>query len=163
MAIMDKETGIDAGARNIGRLALAAIPWALAVGVSAWIGAYVALHEVRRQLSQEERAAVYTGAAERPKAKIAVEILDKYCVKVTRVDIDGENLVVYTKNECHREIEYGLNWNWRLISPNGTAIASGYTNGAFCARPPLNGMAECKMSVKTDDRAAKIQVWVEGP
>ncbi len=52
----EQENGVQNGARNIGRLALALIPWALAIGASVWLGVYVGIHQFRHELSQEDRA-----------------------------------------------------------------------------------------------------------
>ena len=67
-----REDGINSGYRNIGRLALASIPYVLGLGAAVWLGVWMTGHDFRRLLSQEDRAAVYTGAAQRPKGKIEI-------------------------------------------------------------------------------------------
>lgn len=153
------EDGINNGARSFGRLMLALIPWALAVGFSAWLGFWIALHQYRHELSQEDRAAVYVGAKDRPKDKITIEILPHGCTLVTKADVDGDRLLMYARNECHKTLDY-VAWNWQEVSPDGTIIRSGWTNTASCPAPRLAGSsAECSMNIVTDDRAKTLQVW----
>lgn len=57
----DTASGMDTGARRIGTLALWLIPAALACAASGWFGVYWTQHQIRRELSQEERAAIATG------------------------------------------------------------------------------------------------------
>lgn len=156
-----KETGVDEGVRSIGTFFLWMIPFALALAATAWLGFYVGVQDQIHKQGQENRAAQYVGAADRPQAKIAIEIVGKSCVKVTRADLDGGTLMLYAKNNCHHAVDY-VEWHWQLLSPDKTAIAQGYTNQ--CPLPSAGNSAECIFSgrfsgIPTDDRAASIRVW----
>lgn len=156
----DNEDGVNAGVRNFGRLALALIPWALGIGFAAWLGVWVALHQYRHELSQEDRAAVYVGAAERPKSKLAVDIIPQDCSVITRADINGEDLLLYAKNNCHAKVRY-MEWHWEALSPDRTVIHGGYENWK-CPDVIMPGdVAECKLSINMDDRTAVIRVWTK--
>lgn len=157
---MANEDGVNSGARNFGRLCLAMIPWALGIGFSVWLGVFLALREYHREVIQEQRAAQYTGAAERPQSKLKIEILPNSCVKITHVDVDGSDLRMYAKNECHEPVKY-VDWYWQLISPNGTALKQGDVNTATCPAPMQPGdAAECKpYNFEVDDRAETLRVW----
>ncbi len=156
-----KESGIDSGARQIGRFFLAAIPAALGSAAVIWFTFYADVHDARHEISQEERAAAYTGATVRPKAKIAVEILPKDCTKITRADVDGETLILYAQNACGNLLDY-VAWYWQEVSPNGTVLHQGYENTAFCPVPTQQGdIAECSTKIPTDDRTDKIRVWTQ--
>lgn len=154
------EDGNNAGARNIGRLALALIPWALGLGATGWLGVWIGIHEWKHTLSQKDRAAMYVGAAERPNGKIKIEILNTSCVRVTRVDIDGSTALVYSINECHASVGYS-EAHIEFISPDGTILSSEFHNEGNCPIPREHGdKAECRFNyASTDERIAKIRAW----
>lgn len=161
-----QEDGVNAGARNVGRFFLAAIPWILGLAAAVWFGVYVGIHNFRHELSQEElehirqqRAAVYVGAENRPTGKMKVDIVPNWCVSIIRVDVDGENLLLYGRNDCHTKVDYVV-WKWQEVSPNGTSLHTEWTN--LCPEPLLPGdVSECKMEIVPDDRAAAVRVWTE--
>jgi hypothetical protein len=157
-----REDGINSGARNVGRFFLALIPWALGFGFAVWLGVYTALHEIRREAQQERRASQYTGAAEAPKSKLKVQALSKSCVHITHVDVDGDALWLYGRNDCHEDISYGIDWHWELVSPNGTIVKQGYVNAGNCPVPSSAGSsAECKpYDYAIDERAETLRVWM---
>ena len=164
---MQNEDGLNSGARNVGRFFLMAIPYVLGLAAMTWLGVYIGIHDFNHQLTQEERAAVYTGAKDRPTSKIAIEMKVKDCTKVTRGDIDGTTLVLYAINECHSGVGY-MEWHWQEVSPNGTVIHENYTNS--CPIPRSNGeIAECTFSssilagpeLPDDDRTSKVRVWTQ--
>lgn len=153
------ENGIENGGRNIGRLALSLIPYALGLGAAVWLGVYINAHNFKHQLTQEDRAAAYVGATERPKSKILVEIIPQDCTQIFNTDIDGDTLMLYAQSNCDFKMEY-MEWHWEAISPNNTIIASGYHNTAYCPALTTPGIkAECRMEVSTDDRIVKFRVW----
>jgi hypothetical protein len=157
-----QEDGVNSGARSIGRFFLFAIPLVLGLAAAVWLGVYIDAHEFNHELSQEDRAASYVGATERPKSKIAVEIQNQDCTRITRADVDGEILLLYARNDCHEREDY-FAWHWQEISPNGTIIHQGYTNS--CPIPGPSEVAECSMNIgdfsgeSVDDRTDKIRVW----
>lgn len=158
---MKDENGIDYGARSVGRFFLALIPWAIAIGAAAWLGIWIGYHNFRHQLSQEDRAAVYTSAAgstDKPQSKIAVEIKTHGCSHVTRADVDGTNLLMYATQNCGAKMDY-FEWHWQAISSNGTVIGQGYTNQ--CPVPGSGEIAECRMDIKDDDRTVRLRVWAQ--
>ncbi len=131
------------------------------IGCGIWFGFFSGVHAVEHTVAQEQRAAVVTGAAERPKAKIEIEIVPRDCTHVTHVDLDGQSLTMYVKNDCHHRLNY-MEYHWESLSPSGVAIHGGYQNTAFCAIPiePAE-TAECQMAVSDDDRTAHMRVWSE--
>jgi hypothetical protein len=158
------EDGMQAGWRNVGRLALWTIPLSLGLAGSVWLGFYIGVHDFRRELSQEDRAAIVVGAEVRPKGKMKITIETPFCVSVTRADLDGSALRLYAKNDCHQDISY-LAWYYALVAPNGTVLHEGYTNSCAVPRHPTD-LAECVFdgysSLTIDDRAASIRVWTMG-
>lgn len=161
---MTTEDGVNAGARNVGRFFLMAVPLILALGATAWLGFYMGVHDVRKQLSQEERAAIAVGVTDGPLVgRYRIEIERPDCVTVTRADLDGSTLYLYATNTCRRAIRY-LAWHIALVSPDGTILHTKYTNLCPVPRAP-NAKAECVFSratyldVPLDDRAAVLRVW----
>lgn len=157
------EDGVNAGYRNFGRLALMCIPFALGIGASVWLGAYIGVHDFEKQLSQEGRAAIAVGAAVRPTAKIKIEIKPQPCAAVTRADLEGQTLRLYATNDCGQRIRYMV-WKYAFVSPNGTVLKDGWTN--LCPLPAEKGdKAECLFEswqrITVDDRAATVRVWTE--
>jgi hypothetical protein len=164
MKRISDEDGMEAGGRNVGRLALSLIPWALGIGALVWLGVWIGIHEFRHELSQEERAAIYVGAKERPHSRLIINTIKSDCSTVTRADLDGSDLIMYAKNDCHETLRY-LAWRWQLLSPDGTVLKEEYVNGCPVPRMPGDS-AECRMqdhyaSVSDDDRAATVRVWTQ--
>lgn len=176
MKRMSDENGYEAGQRNIGRAFLWAIPLILGLAASVWLGVWIDAHEFEHTLTQEQRAAVYVGAGNRPKSKVLVSILpsqprfslayikNEPCVPITKVDIDGSTLLMYARNDCKTRVTY-LEWHWEEISPNGTVLSQHYTKD--CATPTMTrDTAECERAVNDDsyepsmdERTATIRVW----
>lgn len=153
------EDGINSGARNVGRFFLALIPWALGIGALVWFGVWVGFHAYRHELEQERRAASYTGAEERPKSKIEIQVKPSGCLLVTYADFNGDTLVVYVKNACHKSLGY-MEYHFQALSPNGMVLQQSYHNSASCPAPTESGdIAECKFDVDSDDRMATLRVW----
>ena len=144
---------------GIGKFFLALIPWALGLGASVWLGVWIGVYHFRKELSQENRAATYVGATERPKSKIAVQIIPGGCLLVSRVDVDGGDLLIYWKNTCGFRLDYA-ELHYEAISPDGTILSQWYDNGSQCSFPTFSGdTAECRTTVRDDDRVAKLRVW----
>lgn len=153
---MKDEDGVNAGARNIGRFFLFAIPAILGVAALIWFGAYVGVMKYKKELEQQKRAAVYVGAQETPKEKLKINVVMHDCTEVVGVDLNGRDLIIYAKNNCHTKLDY-LAWHWELNSPDGTIVDSDYTN--LCPRPKHGQKAECKMRISDDERAVSLTVW----
>jgi hypothetical protein len=153
----EREDGVNAGARNFGRLMLALIPYALGLAALVWLSFYIGAHKFRRELSQEERAAVYVGAQQRPTQKLKIEVVKRDCSTITRSDVDGEMLLIYARNDCHENLSY-FSWHWEEVSPSGTVIGEGYENS--CPNPTFPGdSAECSLHIASDDRASLLRIW----
>lgn len=156
MKTNNNENGMDLGARNVGKFFLALIPWALGIGFTVWFGAWVGVTKYKHDISQEKRAAVYVGAETKPEEKLKIKVVKHDSSTITKADVNGKDLIVYARNDGNK-LDY-LEWHWKLISPDGTAISEGYTNQ--CPKPQDHGdKAECKMTIETDDRAATLQIW----
>jgi hypothetical protein len=158
---MKEENSIDSGVRNIGRFFLSLIPWAIAIGLTAWLAVWIGLSEYRKQIEQEKRRNVYTDSEIKPKEKIKLDVLQKSCIHITTVDFDYESIVIYTRNDCGRNIQY-VNWNVKAFTKNGTAIATEFCNTGNCASPEIGKQAECIFPYKlpADDRIDTVRVWI---
>lgn len=187
---MRNEDGVNAGSRNLGRLALWSIPLSLGLAATVWFGLYLSgwefqqkKAEAQHELTQQERSAVYVGAAVRPKGKIAVEMKKDNCMPIVRADVDTKrekftedlvySLIMYAQNQCgppiqdpnypgvhvftKNDYDY-MEWHWALVSPNGALLKSGYTNHD-CQMPFRGETSECAFDVPADDRADRIKVW----
>jgi hypothetical protein len=153
-----QEDGINSGVRNIGRFFLALIPWAVAIGFMAWLGFWVALHQYRKEVDQERRAAEYVGAKDAPTSKVEIQVIPIDCTRVVRAYLNGEDLLLYAENKCNKTIDY-MEWHWEGISPDGTLVDSGYTN-VYCPHPTRpNDKAECRLKVSDDDRIKTMRVY----
>lgn len=183
MKRFSNEDGGNAGFRNIGRFFLFAIPLVLGLGASVWFGLWVSGYEFGRaqeadkrhddaykhDLTQSERSAVYVGASKLPTGKLAVQFLDKTCMKIVRADLDTKkkgypyedneynySLVLYAQSFCQEASRY-TEWHWQAVSPNGTILSQGYTN--LCPIPQTGEIAECLMLIPSDDRIEKFRAW----
>lgn len=157
---MVSEDGINSGARSFGRLCLAMIPWALGIGFATWLGGWAALHTFRHQLANEARTARYVGSVTPQVSPIKIAIVNHGCVKVDKVDVDGTELLVYSRNDCHEAITY-TEYHYQEISPDGTVLHQEYHNEGFCAIPTQPGdKGECKFDISIDDRTETIRVWM---
>lgn len=133
-----------------------------AVGCVVWLSFFRDAHDFHHDLSQQDRAAQAVGATERPTSKMQIEIQRRMCANITDADIDGKDLTVHARNDCHRGFDY-LEYHYELLSPDGTAIAGGYHNEANCPIPATVGSkAECKFEIPDDDRAKVVRVWMQG-
>lgn len=172
MKRISNEDGLEASRRNFGRLALSAIPWVLGMGSSVWFGVYLGLHQFRREISQEQRAAVAVGAQARPKGKIAFDFTaaQTYCAGITRGDVEGATMRLYAFNDCHKPLT-GMDWHYEMLSANGTVLHAGKTNQfshVSCPTPTQPGdSAECvfgnqnyySTEIPIDDRVVTMRVW----
>lgn len=162
------EDGMNAGWRNIGRAALAAIPWLLGVGAVTWLGFFMAAHGWFLQLGQEQRRAVYVGAEARPKAALKIETVES-CLRITRVDLEGDTASVYFVNECGTTVNY-IQASWQLIAPDGTLLGNFWNFADSLGGPgslKRGERGELTFSgsyngIKLDDRASAIRFRVGG-
>lgn len=153
---MRGEDGVNAGTRNIGRFFLSLIPWALGIGFMVWFGAWAGVAKYKHDISQERRAAVYVGAETKPEEKIKLDVVKHDCTTISRADVNGSDLMIYARNDCKGRLSY-LAWHWQTISPDGTVVGQGYTNG--CPIPNPGNKAECKMKIDDDERTATVRIW----
>lgn len=168
MKRISDESGIQAGARNVGRFFLFMIPWALGTAALVWLAFFMGAHEWFNTLSQGQRRAIYVGAEQRPKSKLKIETPPSAAV-VDRVDLEGSTLAVYF--HALAEMRYGIYINWQLVSPDGTLLSSGAERSEACGGPTSlkkGEKGEAVLSgwlygVKTDSRAEAIRVWVSEP
>lgn len=169
MKRISDEDGFNAGWRNIGRFVLTMIPFALGIGLFVWIADWLWIHEIKASLQMEDRAAIYTGAENRPKSKVTIEVLDKSCVKVTHADLNGRDLRIYGKAECLDESlkYYSVYAHWQQLSPDGTILHEHYME---CGKPQKVGdKVECTdggwdfEKPTDDDRVATLRVWISAP
>jgi hypothetical protein len=157
------EDGFNVGWRRIGTLALWAIPLALGIAASVWLGFAMATHGWFRELSQEQRRAVYVGAGDMPREKLKIETPNAGCLKIEKVDLDGRTATVYVRSHCRGEMRYSLDLQWQLVSPDGTIIGFNKTYGSILGGPNKldpGQRGEYVFSgwqgIKVDPRAEKI-------
>ena len=161
------EDGFNAGIRYIGITYLWTIPLILGLAAAVWFGFYLNVHYFRRELSQEERAAIYVGAKERPKSKINIETPNHGIVKIDRVDLDGTAAMLYFHNSGTGVLTF-LKASWTLISPDGTRMASGSDyieniNGPTTLGPGEKGEAifQGYQGIRIDSRTATIEFEID--
>ena len=150
-----KTTIVVAG---ISSLALAAIPAALALGASGWLGFTMTAHGFQRTLAQEQRRAVYVAAAKPPKAKMMFEIAATGPVVIERADLDGESLTVYVRNSSNKR-QCFQQLLWALKAPDGTQIGadSKYIGDAEGGLEP-GERAEGVVHIDLDRRAVSLRL-----
>lgn len=161
------EDGFNAGYRRIGTLALWSIPAVLGIGASIWLGFVMASHDWLNTLSQEQRRAIYVGAAHRPKGKLKIETPNEGCVHIDRVDLDGSTAALYFHSNCTGELR-APGFQWQLISPDGTLLSSEWWYASMLGGPQsLNHGDKGEVvfegwmhGIKTDDRAATVRFTV---
>ncbi len=139
------------------------IPLILGLSAIVWLMFFTDAHTFSRRLSWENRSASAVGATGPMDSPIKIEIIDKgHCVKLTRVELDGETLAMYSENKCKHEVDF-VTWRWVGLSPDGTAIWGGYTNGGICAIPSQPGMkAEClEKTIQEDKRTQTVRIWID--
>jgi hypothetical protein len=158
-----REDGVNAGWRNIGRLALWSIPYVLGATALVWLGAFMAFHDFWNILSQEKRRAIYVAAEERPREKIKIDVPNRGPLKITRVDLDGSTASVYFTNSGNQKA-WAIQIHWQFFSPDGTALASGYEHSSYAGGPEemqAKEKAEAVLKrIALDDRAASIRFWI---
>lgn len=131
---------------------------------SVYFGLFRSVHDYKREVSQEERKNEATQTVELPKApiRIAFKNSDRECVKVENAYIDGDNLLVYVRNQC------GLTQGFTrlghtLIAADGTRIGGGMTYIATDTDEMEAGeRREVVSSVKADPRTVEIKITVRG-
>src|SRR5689334_15526550 len=76
-----------------------------ALGCILWLTFFKDAHLFRRELSQEDRAAVAVAAVPLPSAKLVIILpTNQFCYKVERAEVDGSDYLLYVRNTCaHRE------------------------------------------------------------
>lgn len=143
--------------RGLSQFFYAAIPWVIAVGLTALLTFFVTAWHIHSEIRQAERSAIYVGAKHLPTAKIKIEDASSSCIKLARADYDGGgSLVMYARNDCHKSIDY-LAWTWQFVSAGNVVLAQSFTNG--CPIPSEPGsQAECTVSPDDDDRATILRI-----
>jgi hypothetical protein len=146
----------------------AAIPYALGSGAMVWLGFFIAGRNFFNQLSQEQRRAIYVGAAEAPKSKLKIELANNGPLKITRADLDGSTVSLYFTNTGTQQVR-GIKMSWQLISPDRTNLASGSEYSVLCGGPNTLEPGEKGESVLSgyhginlDKRAAAIRFSAAG-
>lgn len=153
-----EDKGITAD-KGLGWLLIFTIPFVIGIAALVWFMFFRDIHDVNHAAKQEDRAAAYVGASEKPISKIKIVTQDRSCLKLNRVDVDGRQMLVYTTNACHKRLDY-IEIHWSAISPDGTVILGGYVNNAMCAIPEMDGdKAECRIDIPEDDRVTSLRVW----
>lgn len=145
---------------GVSALALAAIPAALAIGASGWLGFTITAHGFQRTLAQEQRRAVYVAAPTPPKAKMAFDISSRGAVVIERADLDGRDLTVYLRNRSHVH-QCFQQVHWALRAPDGTMIGgeSKYIGDGEGGMEP-GEKAEGQLHITEDPRAVAIRLSV---
>lgn len=159
MAEHGSEDGVNAGHRNMGRFFLFAIPAVLGIAASIWLGVYIGIHNFRRELSQEDRRAVFVGAYQRPKSKLRIETPAMRCLKITHVDLDGGTATVYFQNNCTGETTNRM-LRYQTLAPDGTVLHGGW-DWTYTGSLKGGEQAEVIEKLELDDRAAGIRFWIE--
>jgi hypothetical protein len=130
-----------------------------AVGSLLWFTLIKDVHLFRRELSQEERRAVYVGAEQRPKGAIKIQIAnrEKNCVKVTRADVDGRYVSVYYENVCSAPVD-GQLVELTLKSPDGSVLGRDREQVNRLDNIPAGERGEIIFMITPDARAASLEI-----
>lgn len=141
-----------------------AIPLTLGLAAGVSLGFTMGSHAFSKELSQEERRAIYVGAQHRTKSTLKVVLPNEGPAKVDRVDMDGSVAAVYFHNAGDEECR-GIKANAQLVSPDGTLLASqdGYSSlmgGPDKLSPGEKGEVVFEgiyYGIQLDDRASRIR------
>lgn len=168
MKRFSNEAGTEAGVRNWGRFALMFGFFWLAVASSVWLGTYVEAHQFKKELSQEERRAIFVGAYQRPTAKIRVETPNETCLMVTHADLDGVIISAYVQNNCDgKKVLYNFKIYYQAVAPNGTLLEGSWLRSVDARlsperlEPGEQGEFVFRYAVDVDDRTAAVRIWFE--
>lgn len=140
---------------------LFSIPLTLALAAGYWLAFGEGLHYFRRAVSLEKRRAEIVGAAPLPVAPMEIKIKSErgMPVRITRAEIDGNAVFVYAVNDSDGSVEY-VKLEWKLLSPDGTTIASEYDfSGLRFGGPHVfqpREKAEFKIKISADPRASVL-------
>src|SRR5687768_17562289 len=94
------EDGREASARNLGRLALAAIPAVLGLAAIWWAAAMFGWIGIIREKRLIDRTMKSVGIQSEPMAPIVMVHADAPCLKIESSFMDGSEVVFYARNTC---------------------------------------------------------------
>ena len=159
MRRLSDEDGRNAAARNLGRLALAFMPWAIAVGCLAWLAVISGWIEFRRDRRIDARGYDAVEAIPNASSKIQAQTFDDACLKIESAYLDGKDAVFYVRNTCDKWLAIP-NFSYRVVAPDGTVIES--DRFAFDGDRYIGPKErrEQRFWTKISDRAARIEIRV---
>ena len=146
-------------------LSLSLIPAALAVGACYWLFFARNVHEFKRALKQEERAAVAVGAYPPPQEPIKIELKGKRssCIVIESASIDGESLTGVLRNACSVPVAF-VKVQYRTFSSAGVMLRSYSYWVTGREELPAKTRAEFNMQIDADRRIERLEVsgsWYE--
>jgi len=136
----------------------AAIPWILLMaalaGLAFWTGVVSFSHDQQVQTRMDNRV----GVVEPLKKPVSLIIEDRGCLKITKAFLDGDRLTSYVTDTCPGHMTY---WElgWKIKSPDGTIVASGYNNTAELPNLDHGDKIEHVDNLPSDDRSNTVIVW----
>lgn len=147
---------------GISTLALYAIPAVLGLAALYWLAFGRGVHSFHRELSQEARHNEVVGAKILPKTAIDIQFRGQRDdpIKITRAEIDGEDVWVWYQNVGQSRADY-IGFHWSLLSPDGTVIKqdgtyAGVYDGAQELDPGEKG--EVHFPIISDPRAKTLKL-----
>lgn len=154
---ISNENGFEANARNWGRFALSMIPAALGGAAVLWMVAASGCIDLAHEHRLEQRTMQTVGITSAPKVAVTMVNHDDYCMKVESSLMDGDELVMYVRNNCKRWIQFP-NYSYRVEAHDKSVIDSG--KWAFDGDKAIgpSERREQRVQIKKDDRIEQVEV-----
>ena len=124
MRRISNEDGINAGVRNIGRYALAAIPAALGGAACLWIMAASGCLDLGNKINTSRRSFDAVGMTALPTEPITLVLINAQCLQIEKAFIDADTVITYVKNACDRWLK-SPNYHYQTQAADSTVILSG--------------------------------------
>jgi len=121
------------------------------------------VHEQNQELSQENRRAEWVGAKPLPKEPIKLVIRDipNECLKIDRAAIEGDYVVVYYRNSCQLDRQYGK-IVYKGYAPDETIVVRDYAYAFTTERLFAGEKGEWRTKRFNDDpRIVKVEFYME--
>lgn len=145
-----------------GAFFFALIPWALAIGATAWLAFAVGFHEAEQRLRAEKRLAVAVGEDTKPTAQYKLTLKGgRFFIENARYD--GHSLEMYYRNKGHVRL-YNYCFQWQQKAADGTVLGGDqkcFPGGEKALRP--GERAELQTTFDADDRATEIVLSFNRP
>lgn len=161
---ISNEDGREASSRNIGRLALFAIPLVLGIASSVWLGAWIQAHYFLVNRAQEQRRGDLVGAPKPLEESITIITparLQGPGLLIDHAEYHGGQLTVrfHVTTDNHA---FEIHWAW--IAPDGSHMGQGWNKVDEDGGPWSLAAGEKAIftdkSVGVEPRASVLEIWL---